>query len=148
MWMVSVLFFLMMFLMVYSYMPEQVGLSIDDKGEILNKISRENFFYISLGVFVVSNLGLYALSRLLEMMPRGGSSLLSNTTAVIKLNNWVISFSLALNICYILLITFLGMFNNLSSFRFADYTIILIYLIPVIILLWLMVLAFLLLKRS
>lgn len=147
-WGVSILFFLLLLVWVYSYLPEQVGLSWDGNGQVTTEIGRGAFFYISLAVFVVSNLILYILGRLLRIIPKGNNSFLSDPEFSLRLDGWLRSFSWMLNICYILLVVYFGLVNNPGSFRYTEYTHVFIYMMPVIILLWLFGLAFLLLRQG
>jgi hypothetical protein len=124
----SIIVFLIVLLAVYAYLPEPVGIFFSEKGKIINEISRNTFFYLSAGGFILIQLIFYLFKKL--VVKNGSFSKGRN-----GLEAWFRGMFLAVNIFLILMILYFGFANNTMDF---SYTSILLFAIagPVILVIW------------
>lgn len=63
----SIFFFLISFLYIYSGSPEFVTYEVSERGFPLKQISKDFFFYLIVGIFLISNILLVLPAKLIEM---------------------------------------------------------------------------------
>ncbi|MEQ8551487.1 MAG: hypothetical protein RLQ12_16025 [Cyclobacteriaceae bacterium] len=128
----SVLIFLGTLSLVYAYMPIMVKL--DEEG--MTEIHKENFFYGSVGVFIVVNVLILIIQNMI------------NKKAIDEfLKAWVGGFTFVFNLYLAFIIGFLGVLNNPTHIPASSYYY-LNWLGPIMVLVWLIGLIFLVLKRK
>lgn len=117
---------------VYAYMPIMV--KMDEEG--VTQVHKENFFYGGIILFVVINAIILFIQNILNK--RVSSELLKS---------WVGGFTFVFNLYLSFIIGFLGVLNNATHIPPSNYYY-LNYLGPILILAWLIVLIFLVLKNK
>lgn len=112
---ISMILFLIVLLLVYGYLPENVLLYSNEGVAYQYTISKPIFFYISLASFLVTNLVLVFSNKILEQFNRIGQRTKTlqqdRSDRMSKLRNWMASFSAVLNFNYVLIISFLCLYN-------------------------------------
>lgn len=127
----SFLFFLVILLLVYAFLPIMVKLDFEGMLEV----NKESFFYYTLSGFVVINL-LAALVRKLSA-PYFHSE---------ESNAWSNSFAFVFNVSMTLMIGFVGVLNNPAHIKPTSYAY-LNYLSPILFLVWISGLIFIVLRN-
>jgi hypothetical protein len=136
---VSIVIFLVALLLVYAFLPDPLGILFDKNGLTVHEISKGTFFYSSLFLFVIVQI-------ILILFKKG-----SETKFNIQhpyLISWFQGFHLTINLFILLMLIFIGFANNAVNYTY-DSIQFLIYLGPLIVILWAVMLPiFLILKKS
>jgi Na+/H+ antiporter NhaD/arsenite permease-like protein len=111
-------------------MPDPVGIIFSASGNIEYEITRNMFFYSFLGIFFLLQLTFF-LFRTYVLNTR------FNDIDKPDLAIWFRGMFLAVNIFFILLVTFIGLANNAIDYTYASIAS-LVYLGPFLLLIWLM----------
>lgn len=131
----SIPVFLINLLYVYAFLPDYVGIYFDQGGEAEMTVSKTDFFYSALGLFILTN-GLILLFR---RMKRGQLNLskteFSDMTGTEVFYHWLNGLSFVINVIYTFSIMFIGMFHSSEHFDITDY-VALIYIGPVLLVGW------------
>lgn len=149
-WLVTIFLFLVVLLWVYAYLPSQVGVMADPGGEADTFISKNMFFYLSIGIFLLVNGVLFSLHKML--MPaslhayRRDPVLSPKESLRADLASWMFGFAAVLNIFFILGTYFLSVFNNPEGLELSYYGL-LVFAGPVLIVGMLLVLVYLFFKK-
>ena len=131
---ITLILFLVVFLIVYGYLPEKVVLYSDAQTLYEYRLDKQLFFYIALGSFLVTNIVLVFSSKILEQLNRVNESrkkIRIDGAYYSALKNWMASFSGVLNLNYLLIVMFVCFYN----FDLGHYGWIL-YIGIVLILIW------------
>ncbi len=128
----SAFIFLGILTLVYAYMPIMVKL--DEDGAV--QVHKENFFYGSIGTFLVVNVLLLVIQNILNKQ-------LINEF----LKAWVGGFTFVLNLYFTFIVGFLGVLNNPTHIPASNYYY-LNWLGPILIFAWVAGLIFLVLKKK
>lgn len=129
----SIILFLIILLLVYAYLPVMVKLEPESTGGL--EIHRENFFYYTVGFFVVINVLLLAIQKLSEnKIPTEGAKAWSRGAAFV------------INIYLTLLVGFIGVINNSAHLDASGFTY-LNYFGPFLIFSWVVGLIYMLVKK-
>lgn len=144
---VSILVFLGMLLYVYAFLPEMVDLYIDASGAAAISVDKEVFFYGAIGIFLVINLVTSLFSRMVGMMPVMSKGLLRTSTMKANLLLWCHGLAIILNAFMLFSVTFIGLYYNDEHFNIKYFSF-LVYLGPVMLVLWFFVLFYFLLIDS
>ena len=136
---ISIVIFLLTLLLVYAFLPNPLGILFDKNGIIAHELSKNTFFYITLFLFVTIQIILILFKR------RSGIKLNIQRPYI---NSWLQGFHLTVNIFIILMLIFIGFANNAVDYSYGSISF-LVYLAPLIVILWLLALpVFMLLKKS
>ncbi len=135
-WAVSLVAGLGALLYVYASIPEQVVYSLSDKYFGKGAISREVFFYASLGFIAFINFLLYALSKNLKYQDESINELIKK---------WQLSLAVLINIFAIVIMNFVFLVNSGETFDFDNIGY-LIYISFGFIVLWIIALPILLVR--
>jgi hypothetical protein len=128
------IFFLLYF---YSAMAESVGYSMDDNGLVINKISKETFFYSMIGIFVILN-GLVLLPpKLLETKTHRGLHRIFPIGDSYRdyFLGWFYSFGGILNISLSVMVLYTHAINNQQEIAASKFNFF-FYLIPSLSIIW------------
>jgi len=125
-WTVSVLLALGALLYIYASLPEFVVYSLSDSVFQKAAVSRETFFYVSLGFLAGVNFLFYALSKNMRYQSEAINTILKQ---------WQLSLASVLNFFFIIIINFIQIVNSGENFNY-DYFGYLIYVILAVILIW------------
>lgn len=138
-WVISLIAFLGAFVAVYSFLPQEVAINSDAGGRANQFVTKEVFFYGGIGFFLMTNIVLYLFSHLINMeatrLQARGAGQSGLYTFRNKLAVWVKGLTILINLFFISLTLFIGVFNT-SEVGTFDY-VLLIYLVPVLITGWL-----------
>lgn len=142
-YLISILAFLVMMLYVYAFLPDDVNLSSIFGTTILSK---SYFFYTTIILFVVLNL----LASFFTYILRG---ILSKPNALVSKEKrdsiivWGSALKLIISIFFTLSITFIGMQQNDDHLDISDFGF-LVYIGPVLLIMWILSIFILLLKKK
>ncbi|MDQ3394460.1 MAG: hypothetical protein M3512_10170 [Bacteroidota bacterium] len=146
----SIIFFLPVLIFVYAYLPDQVVFSSARSGLAGTVISRETFFYGILILFVLSNILCIALGRAILQLPAretiSGAPIFFNEASKGGVIAWLKSFCIVLNAFFIFGAMYIGMLNNEEEIQSTNFNF-LIYIGPILILIWLLLFVFIILRR-
>lgn len=144
----SIFFFLIVLMFIYSSSPEFVTYELSDRGLPLKQISKELFFYLFLGIFVVSNVLLIVPAKLIELQynltlkklfPKGGR--FREMMLV-----WIYSFAGMVNFSSIILVFYLHRITHIEEFRNSSFSFF-FYLVPIIFVGWILGLFYILIQK-
>lgn len=146
-----IIIFFIVLLYVYAYMEAQVSFNVDGDGKPVNTISKESFFYMSLALFVFSNVVCLALARVINGVPvssgKNNQPFFSNLSFKENLIDWIMSFNVVLNFSYVCIIIFLGMLNYAEFLQRMNYKV-LLYAGPFFIVVWLFLLLTIIIRKK
>lgn len=126
----SIIVFLIVLLVVYAFLPDPVGIAFSDKGYMIGKVSRNTFFYLFAGGFILFQLIFYLFNSLVLKNRFTGRS-------AYGMKAWFKGMFLSVNIFLILLILFYGFANNAVDYSYASILSLAIAG-PVILVIWLL----------
>ncbi|MBR9997967.1 MAG: hypothetical protein KFF73_03305 [Cyclobacteriaceae bacterium] len=109
----SIIVFLAVLLVVYAFLPDPAGIVFTDKGNVIYEISRNTFFYMFAGGFLLFQLTFFLFNTLV-------SKNRFKTAGRYGLAAWFRGMFLAVNIFFILLILFYGFANNAISYSYSS----------------------------
>lgn len=109
-WIISLFTGLAVLLYTYASLGEVVNYTSDASGA--GSVTRESFFYISLGVLVLFNFTFYAISRNMH---------LPHPPLKQALINWQLSFAACLNFFFIVTVLFLMLYNSGEMFNYNNF---------------------------
>lgn len=136
---VSIVFFLVALLFVYAFLPDPLGILFDKNGSTVKEISKETFFYSTLFMFVI-------IQIILILFKKGSGMKLKMQRAY--LITWFQGFHLSINLFILLILIFIGFANNAVDYSYGSIQF-LVYLAPLVVILWLLMLpVFMILKKS
>jgi hypothetical protein len=136
---ISIVIFLLALLLVYAFLPDPLGILFDKNGSIVYDISKGAFFYTALFMYVI-------IQIILILFKRESGIKLNVQRPYLK--TWFQGFHLAVNMFIILMLLFVGLANNAVDYSYGSIMF-LVYLAPLIVVVWLVVLPVLIiLKRS
>lgn len=122
----------------------------DREGVFTETISKEVFFYSTLFLFVVANILIVSLSRVLETIPAvssaSGTPKFFNSGSKNAIIAWIKSFGFVINALFIFSLIYIGMLNNIENFQRSDFNF-LFYLGPILVVIWLIALIGILSKK-
>lgn len=124
--------FLAILLIVYAFLPDPVGILFYKDGNTVYEITRNTFFYTSLGLFFLLQLAFYLFR--IYVLNRGLYRLDKRDLAT-----WFRGMFLCVNIFFILLVIYIGLANNAINYSYSSI-INLAFIGPFILLGWLMLL--------
>lgn len=137
----SVVFFLIAFLYMYSASPEFVTYELSERGLPLKQISKDAFFYLTVALFLVSNVLLVLPAKLVEtqyslslkrVFPKGDpfrEQVLS----------WIYSFTGIVNISTVVFVFYLHSITNQHEIKSEEFNVF-FYLVPVLFVAWIVAL--------
>ncbi|WP_018474907.1 hypothetical protein [Echinicola pacifica] len=144
----SVLAFIVIFLYIYAALPEMVKLKIDTEGNPLQLISRNTFFYIGIGLFILLNVILIIPAKLIESGASFNMKRLFPKGDVLReyILGWIYSFVTVVNFSIVVVSVFVHQLNGVADetgepFEFG------LYLLPVLFVVWIIML-FIILSRK
>lgn len=114
-WVISILLFFGALLLIYAYLPDRVAIHANTAGLADEFMARESFFYLSLIAFVGTNVLLYVLHRLL-LLTRVTSRDERALRLRLDIAAWLLGFAGTINLFFILVMGFFGIFNNAEGF--------------------------------
>ncbi len=136
---VSIVIFLVALLLVYAFLPDPLGILFNKNGLTVHEISKDIFFYSTLSIFVVIQVFMFLIKR---------ENLRKLNSQRPYFNTWFQGFHLTVNLYIITMLIFIGFANNAINYTY-DSIHFLVYLGPLIIILWVVIFpVILILKKS
>ena len=127
----STLFFMIVLVLIYGYLPISVDLNIDG----IEDIHKHRFFYYSMSAFIITNILLRVIINL------GFKAVSENVLA------WMTSLIFILNMYITLIVGFVGVWNNSTHISPSNYSY-LNFLGPFFLLIWVAGLIYLVVKNK
>jgi len=137
-WSISLVAGLATLIYIYAAIPDPVIYSLSDSLSGRGVISREKFFYISLGFLAGMNFLLYALSKNVRYRMQSINSLL---------RKWQLSLAIVINIFFIVIQNFVFLVNSGEKFNYDNFGY-LIYVALGLILIWIIALPILMVREA
>ena len=144
----SVLIFIFVLLYTYAALPDQVAYEIDSQGAISKMISKNAFFYAGIILFVVLNVSLITLGKLIENQGTKNIKKLFPIGDIFRdyMLTWIYSFVGIINISLCIMSLFVHSINNQNEISSGDFNFF-FYLIPVFFVVWIVGLFWILVKK-
>ncbi|MDN3670911.1 DNA topoisomerase IV [Echinicola jeungdonensis] len=145
----TVLFFIVTFLYLYSGLPEKVILEVDEFGEILKTISRNTFFYTGIGVFVILNLLLVTPAKMIENKTSRNLRKLFEVgdPSRDQILSWIYSFVGIINVSIVVIAFYIHNINRSLELGIENNSQFLMYVLPIFFVIWIVML-FVILTRK
>jgi len=144
----SVLSFIIIFMYIYSALPEKVSFELDTEGNPLKVIGRDAFFYIGIGAFIILNVILVTPAKMIENKSTVNIRKLFQIGDPFRENmlTWIYSFVSIINVSIVIVSLYIHGLNGYleetgkpSAFG--------LYLLPVFFLVWIIALFVILSKK-
>lgn len=120
-WVFTFLGFLIALSLSYAFVPEQVAFHTDSLGEPDQFVSREVFFYIALGTFVVVNIICLVFFRVLGAMPASSTVFYRSELFKERISNWFGAFTTVMNVFLICMVAYVSLFNNQGDYQISQF---------------------------
>ena len=135
----SILIFLMVFLYIYALLPQTVAYEIDPAGYTIQQGSRDGFFFMGMGLFLLSNILIVFAAKMIERQSVGNLRKLFPIGDPVSDNmlSWLYSFTGIINICLGILAYYIYRINEVE-WSISGGSVILFYSIPVLLMVWLL----------
>lgn len=150
-WLVSLLAFVISYLFTYSTLPEVISVGLKQSGVAFIRLGRETYFYLGIGILLITNIVLFSLAKLLDRMPVNTPDKFSffHGKEDFKDNvmKWLYSLMAILNMFFIAVSVFIWAFNSNQVTDLFNFGFIL-YLWPVLMLIWLAMLVGMLVRQK
>ncbi|QDH80650.1 DNA topoisomerase IV [Echinicola soli] len=145
---ITVLAFIVIFMYIYSGLPEMVGFELNEEGFAHGVMNKNIFFYIVIGIFLVLNILLVTPAKLIES---GASPNIKKLFAKgdpfrEQMLTWIYSFVGIINVSIIVVVMYLFQLNGTieETGRPSGLG---LYILPVLFVIWTVIL-FILLTRK
>ncbi len=144
----SLLFFLGALLFVYAYLPENVSLYSDNLGTPVYYIGKSQFFYYAFAFFIVVNLMLFIMIKVLAgVRVTPGKGLFSSEPFKENTLIWIEVLVSIINIFFTTGAAFIGIYNDRTAFELSNFTY-LVYLGIILLIGWILSYVFVLRYRA
>lgn len=144
----TVLFFVFVFLYIYSALSDIIAYEVDEQGAWLNSFSKEQFFYIGIITFLVLNVLLVTPAKLIENQTFASFKRLFPKEDKFRdyLLAWIYSFIGIFNISLAILAFFVHSINNQNEISSGSFNVF-FYMVPVFFVIWLVTLFWILIQK-
>ncbi|EOZ98598.1 DNA topoisomerase IV subunit B [Indibacter alkaliphilus LW1] len=144
----SILFFLVVFLYIYSAIPETVAYEIDDNGYLVKGVSRSTFFYFGIILFAVLNIVLITPAKMIEKQSTANLKRLFPTGDIFRdyMLTWIYSFVGIINVSLCILTLFVHSINNQNEISSGSYSLF-FYMVPIFFVTWVVALFWILSQK-
>jgi hypothetical protein len=145
---ITVLLFIVVFLYIYSSLPDIVTLESDENGYSLKVITKSTFFYSGLILFLVLNVLMVTPGKLIENQSTSNLKRLFPIGDVFRdyILTWIFSFVGIINISLCILALFVHSINNQNEISTGDFAFF-FYLVPIFFVVWIVGLFWILLQK-
>lgn len=128
------IFFLLYF---YSAMAELVGYGLDENGSVIDKVSKEAFFYGMIGLFVILNAVVLLPPKLLETKMHNGLHRIFPLGDIYRdyFLGWFYSFGGIVNLSLSVMVFYTHAINNQQAIAVNEFSFF-FYMIPVLFIIW------------
>ncbi|RZS97439.1 DNA topoisomerase IV [Cecembia calidifontis] len=144
----SVLFFLVSFLYIYSALPEVVTYELNEEGVGQKFMTKGTFFYSGIIFFLILNLILITPGKMIENQSTPNFKRLFPTGDQFRdyILTWIYSFVGVINVSLSILALFIHSINNQNEIASGDFAFF-FYLIPIFFVVWIVALFWILFKK-
>ncbi|HLT08170.1 MAG TPA: hypothetical protein VK014_11635 [Cyclobacteriaceae bacterium] len=144
----TAILFVASFLYIYASLPQQVAYELNSSGNLEKGMSRDGFFFVSIVIFIGLNLILVIPAKMVEnqVMVKARSLFSKGSPFRESLLSWVYSFSGVININLVLLVFYILRINLFDGNAASDFDF-LYYIIPLLLVGWIIALFVLLGKK-
>ncbi|TVP44136.1 MAG: DNA topoisomerase IV [Mongoliibacter sp.] len=144
----SIMFFILVFIYIYSSVPETVAYEIDDQGIMVKGFSRNSFFYVGIVIFAVLNISLALPAKMIEKQSTANLKRLFPIGDKFRdyMLTWIFSFIGIVNVSLCILTLFVHSINNqneISSSSFSGF----FYMVPILFVTWIVALFWILSQK-
>lgn len=144
----SILFFVVVFMYIYSSVPETVAYQVNEEGLMVKGFSRSTFFYAGIVIFALLNIILAVPAKMIEKQSTPNLKRLFPTGDDFRdyMLTWIYSFIGIINVSLCILALFVHSINNqneISSSSFSGF----FYLVPVFFVTWIVALFWILFQK-
>lgn len=145
---ITAILFIITFLYIYAALPESVAYEVNGSGNLVKGMSRDSLFFVSMAIFVGLNLILVIPAKMVEnhVLGRARSLFRKGSPFRESLLIWVFSFAAVVNLNLILLVFYILRINNFGGNEASGLDIF-YYLIPLLLVGWIIALFVLLGKK-
>jgi hypothetical protein len=128
------IFFLLYF---YSAMAELVGYGLDENGSVIDKVSKEAFFYGMIGLFVILNAVVLLPPKLLETKMHNGLHRIFPLGDIYRdyFLGWFYSFGGIVNLSLSVMVFYTHAINNQQAIAVNEFSFF-FYMIPALFIIW------------
>ena len=144
---VSLVAFLGVLLFVYAYMPEKVGVAAGENDLPNEFIGKETFFYLSLGIFLATNMIFILGMKMMALFPVSDTGFFRNIAFKQNIIQWFGGLGIMINLFFISVVAFLGFFNNADYYHISTFSVF-AYVGQALIFIWIVLFFYLLSKRE
>ena len=133
----SILIFLVVFLYIYASLPQTVAYEIDPAGYTIQQGSRDGFFFMGMGLFLLSNFLIIFPAKLIERQSIKSFRKLFPAEDPVSDNmlSWMYSFTGIINISLSILTYYIYRINEVEG-SISGGSVLLFYSIPVLLMVW------------
>jgi len=144
----SVLFFLISFLYIYSALPDVVIYELNEEGYGEKFMTKTTFFYSGIIFFLILNLILITPGKMIESQSTPNLKRLFPTGDQFRdyILTWIYSFVGVINISLSILALFIHSINNQNEIATSDF-VFFFYLIPIFFVVWIVGLFWILINK-
>lgn len=144
----SIFFFILVFIYIYSSVPETVAYEIDEQGLLTKGFSRTSFFYTGIAIFAALNIILAVPAKMIEKQSTLKLKRLFPIGDDFRdyMLTWIFSFTGVINVSLSILALFIHSINNqneISSSSFSGF----FYLVPILFVTWIVALFWILSQK-
>ena len=127
----------MVFLYIYALLPQTVAYEIDPAGYTIQQGSRDGFFFMGMGLFLLSNFLILFPAKLIERQSMKSLRKLFPIGDPVSDNmlSWLYSFTGIINICLAIMAYYIYRLNEVEG-SISGGSVILFYSIPVLLMVW------------
>ena len=131
----------------YAYIPDEIAYTLNSKNQPSAFASKEDFFFISLTVFILVNVVCITFAGTLKKVKTQENGVgIRNRSLKLDIITWIHGFSGMVNLFFSLLLLFIGYINGVQAYQVKGFGS-MIYIGPVMIIGWLVYLFVLLGKK-
>lgn len=143
-WKLSIGVFTIVFMYIYAYLGTRVGLNYNEYGQITSTISKDEYFYYGIALFLVLNMVLWTIGKLFLKNKLGEDDWLLDFKGQVRA--WLIGFAGVINIFFLTVLAYILFVNNEDGIIAHKYGGI-VYVGLIFIVLWMALLFVLLVKK-
>jgi hypothetical protein len=108
-------------------MPDEILIATDSGGKPMTYMDRDLSFYLALTIFILTNLSIYVLLRLIRKL---------DFSLSVKVFGWLSGLVVIINLFFAFVVAFIGILNSRDNFDYANFGY-LVYVIGGVFFVWL-----------
>jgi magnesium-transporting ATPase (P-type) len=108
-WRLTIIIFTIVFFYIYAYLDSKVGYDYNEYGKITASISKDQYFYVGITVFMLINILLWSIGKVWLIERKGDNEWSVDFKE--KLRAWMLGFAAVVNVFAITILTYLLFIN-------------------------------------